>query len=85
MCPGIFGFAICGLGHKGNLRIHDLRTGPPRTFADLRCGMCPGIFRFAICGLPKKLRAHLCTLYAVLYVRVERVESTSMQAKKIIR
>jgi hypothetical protein len=76
------GFAIYRLGHKGNLRICGLSHLVHLRICD--CGMCPGIVVFAFCRLTNKnLRAHLCTLYTVLYVRVyRRVESTMDASKK---
>ncbi len=66
----ICGFAICGLGHQGNLRICDLhhkftdsyfRTGTTRKFSDLRFKNEAKNLR--LCDLqtdPKNVRAHLC-------------------------
>ncbi len=61
----IYGSTNCGLGHRGNLRICDLRINQYKFaicwLAHLRnvricdCGINPRICGFATCGLTKKL------------------------------
>ncbi len=56
----ICGFAICGLGHKENLRINlqkfaELRLVGWHTSEICDCGMSPTICGFAMCWLAKKM------------------------------